>query len=123
MDEPLIRLLVVAGVAAAALLVAMIARRGVALRRRPVEMPDLGPGLVLFTADTCSSCDRARRVVDEVGVEMVEIRYEETPEPFTRYGVDRVPALAHLDPDGRGWLAEGIPNRRLLTRWLSGSES
>lgn len=118
MDDILWRGLVVITVAAVAVLWGVATRRGRAFRRRRVEMPGMDPGLYLFTSEACASCPQARLVLDEQGAIWTEISYQEAPECFAEYRIDRVPTMVHVRADGTGWAAPGIPQGWLVRRWL-----
>lgn len=113
-DEALVRLAVVVAIAATSLIVALVLRRGRSVRRYRVSFDDLGPGLYLFTSNTCGTCARMReRLVERSDV--IEVSYEEDGFPAT---VRRVPALAEIDEQGDGWIAYGAVSDRRLRRWL-----
>jgi hypothetical protein len=117
--EPVaLRLLVVAIVTAAVVGWALVARRGIAVRRRPIRVDGLGDGVTLFASATCESCGRMEALLAAVGVEYRRVGYESDRDSFTRYGVERVPTLVVADRSGRGWAAEGVPSPRRLARWL-----
>lgn len=115
-DDELIRVVVVLGVGVIAVLWAAVARRGFAVRRHPIFLPDLGSGLFLFTSSTCASCARmAERLVEFPAV--TEISHERASFPS---GITRVPAVAFVDEDGRGWIAYGLVSDARLRRWIAG---
>ena len=62
-----------------------------------------GPGVYLFTAAACDSCDSARavyvRVLGEDG--FTELTWEDRPELLTRLGVAKIPVSTVLDAAGR----------------------
>lgn len=119
MDEVAVRLVVVAGIAGAASVAAMLARRGRAWRRRVFEPSDLRPGVHLFSSEGCSSCARARASIEEAGLSFFEHTYEQEAELLDENGITRVPTVAWVPVDGgAGWAAEGIPSTRALVRWL-----
>lgn len=120
MDEFWFRLLVVAAVGAVALVWARLSRTATVLRRRPSTLPGLDPGVVLFTSETCSTCSRARTMLESIGVEYREIDFESHPEVFTRLGISKVPTFASVRPGGKGWVASGVPGEWRLRRWLRG---
>lgn len=117
-DEVAVRLLVVALIAA---LVVGIAR----FRPRPprealnLEGNLAGPGVFLFTATGCDSCDSARdvyvRVLGSNG--FTELAWEEHPDVFERLGVDEIPSGCALDASGRqvGYFTQ-IPRPSALRR-------
>jgi hypothetical protein len=118
-NEPLIRLLIVAVVASVALLLASGVRRGLAVRRRAVTFPSLDAGVTLFVSKGCSSCERVMAALDDAGVEEVTlVDWDESPQVFLDLGIDRVPTLVHLDDQGSGWSVQGIPSADRLRKWL-----
>ena len=91
-------------------------RRGRALR---VEGNLEGPGVYLFTASACDSCDSARSVyVEELGATgFTELTWEERPGLLTRLGVGEIPVGTVLDSSGREVDSfVGVPPRRALRR-------
>ena len=113
------RLVVAGGIAGAASVAAMLARRGRAWRRRVFEPSDLGPGIHLFSSESCSSCARARSVIEESGLSFAEHTYEEQAGLLEENGITRVPTVAWVPADGGdGWAAEGVPTARSLARWV-----
>lgn len=117
-DETLVRVVVVAAVAATSVVTALVARRGTSLLRRPVTIPGFGPGVVLFTSSDCGSCT-AMRAALATREDVVEVTYEQLSGTFPKQ-VTRVPAVARLDEHGVGWIAFGIVGSRRLRRWLGG---
>lgn len=118
MTETTIR---VVAVVAAAIIVAGIAlaqRRASAIRRRGRRFPDTEPGLVLFSSQGCATCAMARSALEAAERPFRQVVYETDPDEFTRLGIDRVPAVGHVDPNGDGWIAHGVVSRRRLVRWL-----
>ena len=108
MDE-LARLAVAGGVAVIALGIAWVWSRRP--RSQPVSYSGLGPGIVLFSSETCTACAGTRLRLDEwVGRDGYrELAWESDPEVFERHQVARVPAVAILDSAGSGRLWEGVP--------------
>lgn len=116
-DDVVIRVAVVVAVGLAAVVTAMVARRGAALRRRTVTLSGHGPGVVFFSSETCSSCAEMRvRLADWPDV--IEISYESAGAAFPAE-IDRVPAVALLADDGTGWVAFGLVSRHRLARWIA----
>ena len=113
-DDVLVRLLVVGLVAAAAAIGAWLARRGATVIRRPVRLEGHGPGLVFFSSSTCATCDVMRQRLTGA----IEVSYEAAGSAFPG-AVRRVPAVALLDADGRGWIAYGVVGESRLRRWLA----
>ena len=91
-------------------------RRGPALR---IEGNLEGPGVYLFTASACDSCDSARAVyLEELGSDgFTELTWEDRPGLLTRLGVGEIPASTVLDSSGREVDSfVGIPPRRGLRK-------
>lgn len=78
-----------------------------------------GPGVYLFTASACDSCDSARSVyVEELGSSgFTELTWENQPGLLTRIGVREIPVSTVVDSSGRevGSFV-GVPPRRALRR-------
>lgn len=115
-EEVLIRLVLVGAVAGLAVLGAWMARRGTAVSRRPVLLRGHGPGVVFFSSATCGTCEVMRRRLE--GTSAVEVSYEASGPEFPPE-VRRVPAVAMLDAEGRGWIAHGVVGEARLRRWLA----
>lgn len=78
-----------------------------------------GPGVFVFTAAGCDSCDSARSAYELVLGEdgFVEFSWEEHPSLLTRLGVAEVPFGAVLDRSGHEVASfVGMPGRLLLRR-------
>ena len=116
-DDLFLRLVVVAAIGIAAVGVALFARRGTGLIRRPIEVAEYGPGLVFFSSSACASCARMRERLT-AWPDVFEVTYESGAD-FPKV-IDRVPALALLDDAGRGWVAYGVVSEARLARWVSG---
>jgi hypothetical protein len=116
MDEPILRLLLVlAGILLVAV-VAWLTRRLPRVKGVEVPAPDLPPGVHLFTAETCSTCEPARRVVRQAFGQFNEHPWESRADEFDRFGIGRVPVLIVIDEGGRALRWEGIPSPRDLKR-------
>lgn len=119
MDDFAVRLIVAGGIAVAAALAALLARRGRAWRRRVFESGDLEPGIHLFSSASCSSCARARSVIERTGLPFSEHTFEQEADLLERMAIARVPTVAWIPPGGgAGWAAEGVPTERWLSRWV-----
>lgn len=87
----------------------------------------LKPMLVLFTAPDCPACDQISRFSLANAVlqplirtfERVEIDLSKRPELVTLFGIEKIPALYIIDPDGRvkGHL-EGYVTAKALKKYL-----
>jgi hypothetical protein len=114
MTEPVLRLLVLAGVVA---VVAGFWWQTRPDRAKPVatQRPDLAPGAYFFSSDTCGSCVPARKVVmASLGDRVHEIRFEDHPGGFGAHQITRVPTLLIVREGGEALLFEGGPRRRHL---------
>ena len=118
MTDPVLRLLVVGVLAVAAVGIAFAQRRGFAHRRRTRMFPGVGPGVVVFTSAACSSCGPVLDAVRETGVAHRVVEYETEPELFRSLKIARVPAVAKVGGDERGWIAFGVLSPGRLGRWL-----
>lgn len=119
MDDIALRLVVAGGIGVAAVMWALVARSGRSLRRRTFRPIGLDPGLHLFSSETCASCARARSALGEAGVAFVEHTFESDNGALEANGIDRVPTIVWVSGvDTGSWLAEGVPSKRALTRWL-----
>ena len=113
------RVLVVVGVAAVALLAAVIWRRRSEPAHPPVDAAGLltGPGIVIFTRKDCSNCEQALAIVGAQGVPVREVRLEQEPEVAERAGVEGVPLAVIIGAAGTqtaqlaGRLREGTVRR------------
>lgn len=117
-DEVVLRLTVVAAVGAAALVIALIGRRGMSVARRRVVLEGIGPGLFLFTSTSCGTCAQMQVRMGK-WPQTVEVSYDSDTDAFPA-GVDRVPAVALVDEQGRGWIAHGRVSEARLGRWIAG---
>lgn len=126
MDDALARVLVVAGVAGLGLGSAWWARRGAARRaeRAVIDVEGFSGRVLLFSDSACGTCDAARRVLDGVGVEYVEVSYGEHPEGMRAAGITSVPLIVVRDEAGSvvGRIA-GRPRPSRLRRVLSRAEA
>ena len=100
------------GVAAVATLVLRARARG---GPRTLPSPDLSPGVYLLTSATCPGCHSARKTLDQALGEAgyTELHWEQEPGVFHFLGVDAVPAILIVEPDGSGVLWPGHPDKAL----------
>lgn len=113
------RLLIVAGIFALALVVALVARK----LQRPVHpeltVGDVGdrPGVVLFTSTDCSNCKEAIAVLKDEGIPFREVTHDLEPQRFETWDVLAVPLTVVIGSDGRVIeTISGVPRRRTLNR-------
>ena len=105
----------------AVILVLVVARARPAFRPKPLSIAGNldGPGVFLFTSETCDSCVAARAVyVDVLGEDgFVEHSWEAQASLLTRLGVEEIPVGTVLGADGTEIAAfRLIPRRRALAR-------
>ena len=122
MNDTLLRLLVVVAVIAVAAVVGWIVGR---VRRPPhptVTVGDVGdrPGVVLFTATTCSTCRDAIALLESMAVPFREVTDELEPQRFAAWGVVAVPVTVVIDENGEvTGTFSGVPRRSSLRKALS----
>ena len=117
----MVRLLVVAAVAAVAGGIAWTVRSGVAVRRSSFSPVGLSEGVHFFSASSCASCARARSALTSVGLSFEEHVFETERQCHLGNGIDRVPAIAWvpgIDSSHEPWIASGVPSSKSLARWL-----
>ncbi len=96
---------------------AWVWRQGKSWVRRPVTDSPLPAGVYLFTSATCASCAPARAAMEASGRPYQVVEFETAPRMFDDLSVARVPALLVVGSD-RAWIAYGVPQPRLLRRWI-----
>jgi hypothetical protein len=78
-----------------------------------------GPGIFLFTSETCDSCEAARAIYrDVLGADgFTEISWDTEPALLTRLGVEEIPVGTVLD-GSHSEIASFrlVPSRRALAR-------
>jgi hypothetical protein len=109
MSDPLIRLLIVVGVALVAGIVVMALRKRAAGGEVRLDQDLLGPGTYLFTSASCAGCSPAReRLVGTVGSGgFREIAWESEPGVFEELAIAAVPAILIVDDAQRSTLYPG----------------
>jgi hypothetical protein len=117
MSEPVVRVLLVAGVTASALAVAFVpqwlgARR---VQRVPLDLTDFDAAVLFFSAAGCRRCDDVRAALTRAGLVFEEVRHEDDPDRFAASGVPAVPLVVARDERGMeiGRLAGRVSRRRL----------
>jgi hypothetical protein len=115
MSDLTLRLVLVAGVIAIALLAAFLGYRRSLRTRVDVDVDGFGGRVLFFTERSCAGCDRVRAMLSGVdGV--VEYRHEDDPERLADAGVTAVPVLVMRD--ATGGIADriaGVPSVRRLS--------
>jgi len=125
MGETAVRLLVVAGVVVAALVVARTAWWLPAWRagRSRLDLIGVEGRVLLFTDRRCTRCDAVRDMLVAAGAGFLEIRYDDDPDRWARIGVEAVPLLVVREASGSvvGQIG-GVPRRTRLERMLRHAE-
>lgn len=121
MSEPVLRAFLLAAVALAVAAVAWFgSRRRMARPRRAMRL-DLDPGIHLFSSSTCAECEIARSALKDVlGREFAEVRFEDDPVGFGRFGIAKVPTVIVVGKAGEAIIFEGVPRRKDLRRVAGG---
>jgi hypothetical protein len=120
-SDPLLRLLLVSVVVGVTVAFAVAVRRGLAVRRRPVQIDIPHSGVVVFASSGCATCTRLQAELSEAGIaDVTVLDWDESPELFLSAHIDRVPTLVSLDSGGTGWMVEGVPSAARLRKWLGG---
>ncbi|WKZ83302.1 MAG: hypothetical protein QY307_03430 [Acidimicrobiia bacterium] len=90
------------------------------LSRADLDLSAFDARVLLFTAERCSRCERARRLLRGSGMVFREVAFELEPERFRGAGVGGVPLLVVRDESGAemGRLA-GRMSRRSVRRLLA----
>jgi len=117
MPDLAIRLVIVAVIAGAAVLVAWISRHRAAPGHPHVELLDSGISgdVVIFTSTACPDCRQAIESLKRTGVAYREVTWEIEPDAVARLGVVGVPLIVARGSGGEtvGQVA-GVPRRRDL---------
>jgi hypothetical protein len=111
MSDFWLRLALIVGALALALLVMLWTRRAPRAGRVTIDATGLGPGVYFFSSATCRECDPARSTIEEAlgSGGFVEIRWEEQPSVFLELGIDSVPATLMVSESGSVSLVTGSP--------------
>jgi len=125
MSNELLRVALVVGAVAVALIVAWIARK----LQRPVH-PDIvvgdagdRPGVVLFTSTGCGNCKDMIALLKSESVSFREITYDLEPQRFEAWVVLAVPLCVVIDADGNVVeIMSGVPRTRTLHRALRSAD-
>lgn len=114
MNEPIVRLAIVAAVI---VVVAAAAFRAGRRKSAPSQVADAGlrPGIYLLSADGCEGCDAARqRLLARLGAGgFTELAWEEHRATFDRIGVRFVPSTLVVTGERRATLFPGAPESAL----------
>jgi hypothetical protein len=112
MTEPQLRLLILGAIALAVAIAVLLRRRGLLVRPFPVKRPDIGEGVHLFASRTCRECEPARAALTATyGDQINEVYFDDDPTRFGTLGIEAVPTVMVLGPDGSGLAWKGVPRR------------
>lgn len=80
------------------------------VRSRRIFRTRLEAGLYLFTSTTCGTCSGARTELERRKLPFTEISWQDDPALFEELGMDAVPSVVVVDPDGEGrWWRGAVP--------------
>lgn len=119
MSDQLIRVTIVLGVVAVAVLAAFLARKLAQPIHPRITVGDVGdrPGVVLFTSTDCGNCKEAISVLQSASIPFREVTHDLEPQRFDTWNVLAVPLTVVLDAEGN--IVDsltGVPRRRTLIR-------
>ena len=119
MSDGIARLVIVAVVVGAALLIAWWRRVRAARHGPPIDVGGLvaGPAAVVFTRDDCATCGATLERVGGLGLPVRQVRAEDEPAALAERGITGVPLTVIVDGEGRarGQIG-GLPSLRKLRR-------
>jgi hypothetical protein len=118
-SDQLIRVTIVLGVVAVAVLAAFLARKLAQPIHPRITVGDVGdrPGVVLFTSTDCGNCKEAITVLQSASIPFREVTHDLEPQRFDTWNVLAVPLTVVLDAEGN--IVDsltGVPRRRTLIR-------
>jgi hypothetical protein len=118
-SDQLIRVTIVLGVVAVAVLAAFLARKLAQPMHPRITVGDVGdrPGVVLFTSTDCGNCKEAITVLQSASIPFREVTHDLEPQRFDTWNVLAVPLTVVLDAEGN--IVDsltGVPRRRTLIR-------
>jgi hypothetical protein len=118
-SDQLIRVTIVLGVVAVAVLAAFLARKLAQPIHPRITVGDVGdrPGVVLFTSTDCGNCKEAITVLQSASIPFREVTHDLEPQHFDTWNVLAVPLTVVLDAEGN--IVDsltGVPRRRTLIR-------
>jgi hypothetical protein len=118
-SDQLIRVTIVLGVVAVAVLAAFLARKLAQPIHPRITVGDVGdrPGVVLFTSTDCGNCKEAISVLQSASIPFREVTHDLEPQRFDTWNVLAVPLTVVLDAEGN--IVDsltGVPRRRTLIR-------
>lgn len=122
MPELLARALLLGGLVAVAVAVGVLTTRARRSAQPPVRVAGLGfdAAIVAFTSTDCSNCKKVMRLLSRLDVPVREVAYELEPRLFETAGVDGVPLVVVMRPDGsRSAQFGGVVRRLRLRRALA----
>ncbi len=121
MPEFAVRVLLVGGLTAVAVAVGFMATRSRRSSQPPVRVGhlELDAAIIAFTSTDCSSCRSVMRLLSDFDVPVREVAYEIEPGLFDVAGVEGVPLVVVMRPDGsRATQFGGAIGRSRLRRAL-----
>ena len=122
MPDLVVRLIWIALLAGAGIGIGLAASRRRKRSQPPVDVSGLGfqAALIAFTSTECANCKKVMRQLHGFDVPVREVAYELEPGHFETAGVDGVPLVVVVRPDGsRSAQMAGLVSRMRLSRELS----
>ncbi len=119
MDEPLLRLAVVAIAAAAVGGIAVLTRRWQKPTHARIDVAGLGlpPGVVVFTSTDCTKCKEALAMLRPLDIPLREVTWEIEGALLERARVSAVPLTVFVGDSGQVVdQIVGVPRRRRLSK-------
>lgn len=119
MDDPVLRVGIVAVATLLVCAVALATRRWQrpVHRRVDASLLALPAGLVMFTSTDCSRCKEALAAARSSGLPLREITWELEPDKFEAASVTAVPLTLAVGPDGAVVdQISGVPSKRWIRR-------
>ena len=91
--------------------------------RKDFNEPTTSQLLVLFSSETCDSCETARELLQNYSLDSVcvqEVQFPQQRDIHERYGIDSVPIILVADVDGVVlWSYAGVPADDLFFNMVS----
>ena len=83
--------------------------------------------LLIFSAGWCPSCQQLKAAIEQdpalaAGYEVVIIDFDKNPDLAKGYKIRSIPAILHLQPDGKIRRKVGFKNAAEFKRWLEGKD-
>ena len=91
--------------------------------RKDFNQPEISQLVVLFSSQTCDSCNKVRELIRSIPVDSVciqEVQFPKQRNIHERYGIDSVPIILVANADGVViWSYAGVPPDDLFSDMVS----